>query len=149
VTLLIVKDGMKLKVGEVIRGDRQEKKVVNEYFPWFECEQIWNFQITNLEQKSMEILLGTGIFYDLNAERFYGIFPGGLKTSRFDFIGVEYETKTFNEKIYLGTDFRCTSGLPWSDIVSGELSLLELEFQKEWREIDWSRAVGIRMKELK
>lgn len=133
-------NNFKVKVGEdVTRCELLEKRSVNEYFPWFECEQTWNIEVRNLDARVIEVLLGTGVFYNLNREMFYGIFPGGMTTRKFHFLAVIYDERG-DEKIYLGTDFICTSGIPWTDIASGECSLIDLEFRKEWREVDWSRA---------
>lgn len=128
----------KLKVGEnVTRCELKEEKVFNEHYPWFEREQVWNIEVRNLDAKVIEVLIGTGLFYDANQEYLF-VFGGKAQPAKFHFLAVEYDDN-YNEKIYLGTDFSCVNGIPWADIKSGECSSLDLEFKKEWREVDWKR----------
>ena len=131
-----------MKVGEdVTRCELKEERVINEYYPWFECEQLWNIEVRNLDARVIEVLLGTGLFYDIDQEWLF-VFGGKAQPQKFHFLAIYYD-KDMNERIYLGTDFVCTSGVPWKGIASGEISLIDLEFKKEWREIDWKRAKSI------
>lgn len=131
--------GNKGKVGDVVQFETKREEVVSEYWSFVTISETCLVTVRNLDIRVLEIMMATGLIHNNAGERLYGIFPGGLKTARLGFI-VEYTDGKDQGKVYLGTEFRCVSGIPWPELVSGECSQIELEFEKTVEIFDWNRA---------
>lgn len=95
--------------------------------------------VYQFDPRLLEIAVGTGIMYTLGNERQITV-GGKCNTSRVPIeissINIGCNAPAAAQSVLVGIqgivvtvyDCSCTSGLPWSDIVAGELNSLELEW---------------------